>query len=164
MGFGSFLKKAINPLTPFKAIAGAGKSLARGDIKGALLNSTVGGATMGLGPSFGNKARIEEIRRRVTPFVSDDAKSFFGTQSADDQNAIRQSWGGNEGMMQQWYDNAKSAGAVPAPAPAAAPSAQPSPLPQGGFQAGLADVVSGGFSDPYEAQKQARLGPRQRMM
>jgi len=51
MGFGNFLKKAINPLTPFKAIGGAAKNLARGNVVGALK----GAATMGLAPGGGTK-------------------------------------------------------------------------------------------------------------
>jgi hypothetical protein len=138
--------------------------------------------------------RIGEIRSRIAPWmqegggplgvmkairnasapVSQDAQNYFNSQSADDQNTIRQSWGGKN-QMQQWYDNAKAAGSVPATQPATQPASAPAtagqspgwgqPAPQGGgFQEKLADVVSGGFSDPYEAQKQARLGPRQRMM
>lgn len=45
MGFGSFLKKVINPLSPIKGILGAGKAIAKGDFKNA--------ARQGLGASLG---------------------------------------------------------------------------------------------------------------
>jgi hypothetical protein len=79
--------------------------------------------------------RIGEIRSRIAPWMSGGAPAVM------------------RGLRQ------------PEPEPVAPAAPQPVAAPQGGgFQEKLADVVSGGFSDPYEAQKQARLGPRQRMM
>jgi hypothetical protein len=108
MGFLSFLKKAVNPLTPLKAAVGAGKSLAHGDIKGALINSTVGSATMGLGPSGVRRPSGGGV---IPP--SQEAQNFFDSQSVGDRDSIMRSFGSAPPRIQQWYDNASAAGAVP---------------------------------------------------
>jgi hypothetical protein len=90
--------------------------------------------------------RIGEIRSRIAPWM--------------------QQGGGPLGVMRA-VRNASAPVSQEAPQPDTPQPVAPQPVaaPQGGgFQEKLADVVSGGFSDPYEAQKQARLGPRQRMM
>ncbi|OGO07976.1 MAG: hypothetical protein A2Y61_02545 [Chloroflexi bacterium RBG_13_60_13] len=139
MGFGSFLKKAINPLTPFKAIGSAGKNLVQGNVKGALRNMTLDAATMGLGPG---------TRRSQGPgapaAVSPEAQAFFNSQSGADQQGIMESFG-NRPNIQGWYENAKAAGSVPA-------SPSVSPIPQG-----IAEVM-GAAGQPQAAPQPSPMG------
>jgi hypothetical protein len=104
MGFGSFLKKAINPLTPFKAIGSAVK----GDMKGAFLQS----ATMGLAGG-GHRPGVPGA---PPPPVSAEAQNYFNTLSEGDRNQIQAGSVGNGGI-ESWYQGAKAAGAVGAPSP-----------------------------------------------
>ena len=176
MGFGKFLKKALNPLTPFKAGAKSIGQLAKGNVKGALrssLDAVPGSPTLGMGGG----AKI------LDPSVA----SGLGLERMPGANV---QGGIAPGMVDRGIvalvRNPKRG--QPTPPPAAGPAAPPPPgmaaagmapppgmaqmgmaPPQGAEQMGMAAppqpflesvqqaIAPSEFSDPYEAQKQRRI-------
>lgn len=116
MGFGGFLKKVINPLTPIKGAFNGTKSLLKGDVKGAargFMDAT--GDPFMAGASMAMKRRKAAGPAPLKPGVQD----YFNKQSPEDQANIKASLAGNPNGMNEWFANAAKAGAVAAPPPAA---------------------------------------------
>jgi len=175
MGFGNFLKKAINPLTPFKAGLKSVNQLVHGNVKGALrssLDAVPGSPTLGMGGG----AKI------LDPTVA----SGLGLEKmpgANVQGGIAPGMGkldGIAGMMRGLGQMGRQAAGQPPPQQMAPPPPGPQSVgilggapPQGAEQMGMAQqggpppqpflesvqqaIAPPEFSDPYEAQKQRRI-------
>ena len=138
MGFGSFLKKAINPLTPFKAGAKATSRLLHGDVGGSL-KAGMGVVAPGLGSQgrAGGSPAAAQMRQYM------------------EQNGLKGIRGGLEAMRgmrdQPMPPEMPSMGEPIGPTPPAVPFTQ---------QVAQA-LTPPEFSDPYEAWKQGgRQGQR----
>lgn len=133
MGFGGFLKKMINPLTPIKGAISGTKGLLKGDLKGAARGFM--GATGD--PIMAGAAMAMSRRKKpagpapLKPGVQD----YFNQQSPGDQANIKASLAGNPNGMNEWFANAVKAGAV-APPPVAGMAPQ-GPAPEDEMMAGF---------------------------
>ena len=158
MGFGKFLKKALNPLTPFKAGLKSVNQLVHGNVKGALrssLDAVPGSPTLGMGggakildPTVASGLGLERMSgANVQGGIGPEMGKFRGIAGM----------GQRLGQMAPPPGMAAAGMAPPQGAEQMGMAQQGGPPPQPFLESVQQAIAPPEFGDPYEAQKQRRI-------
>ena len=143
----SFLSKVLKVATG--GLSGPIGSLMHGDVKGAGIGALTGGIMGG-----GRRGPGGMPPRPVEPGAQDFLNSF----SPEDQGSIRSSWGANPNGQNDWFNNARAAGALPPQAPAPQPGAGTALMAKAGAGIGAPPQPNQMAQDVLNERRKFRMG------